>query len=319
MNFFDKIKFKMNQKAPEILLVAGIGGIVVSTIGYIKQTPKAMEVINKAKSDRKTIDDVATQCIEDPEYAKEIGYSVEENYKRDCMIVKSQMVWGLIKVYAIPAAIQAASIFCLLKSHTVLKGRHIATAATLASVMKEFKDYRNRVVDKYGEETDYKLRYGIEEETVDDVIIDENGKEKKVKKKVDIVTTERGEYTYFFDSTSSAWSKDPELNKMTLMGLEKEFNSLLIRRGYVFLNEILRKLDLPETQAGMVVGWRYDPDRPAGSGDNYISFGVFNSANEANRRFVNGLESVCMLDFNCDGYLLDGSLDGIMPQGYSTY
>lgn len=306
MNFLGKIKFTAHQKAPEILLFAGIGCIVASTVGFIKKTPAAVEILNERKESLEAVDIL----VNDKELAKEHNYDIVKDAKKDRIMINTQATFKLVKNYILPAALQAGGIFLLLKSHSVLKGRHVATAAALASVMKEFKEYRQRVVDRFDEKTDQELRYDIRKEQIEEKVVDENGKEKTVKKKEPIVHAEAGEYTYFFDSSSSLFSKDPSINKMTLIGAQKEFNRRLIKNGFVFLNDILKFLDLAPTQAGQVVGWRYDTENP--TGDNFISFGLENPYNEITRRFMNGYEAVAMLDFNCDGYLLDGCLNGIL-------
>ena len=55
-------------------------------------------------------------------------------------------------------------------------------------------------------------------------------------------------------------------------------------------------LGITRTAAGMVVGWIYDEKHPVG--DNFVDFGIYDINNEANRRFVNGLERTILLDFN---------------------
>ena len=306
MNLFGKIKFTAYKKAPEIMLIAGIGCIVASTIGFIKQTPKAVEILKKREEDLEAVDIL----INDKELAKEHHYDIVNDPPKDRLRINTQAGFKLVKTYIVPAALQAGGIFLVCKSHSILKGRHVATAAALASVMKEFNDYRKRVVDRFDEQTDKELRYDIQKEQIEEKVVDENGKEKTVKKKEPVVHTEAGEYTYFFDSASNLFSKDPAINKMTLIGAQKEFNRRLIKDKVVFLNDILKFLDLPTTQAGQVVGWRYNLENP--TGDNYISFGLENPYSETTRRFMNGYEAVALLDFNCDGYLLDGCLDGIL-------
>ena len=306
MSFLSSLKFKANQKAPEILLIAGIGGVVVSTVMFVKQTPKAIKVLEEKKKDRFECDALKA----DVEKAKEVNYT-EEDYKRDCKIINIQTIFKLVKTYAIPAGMMAGSLFCIAKSYSVLKGRHVATAATLAAVMGEFNDYRKRVIERFDEKTDRDLRYDIKTEEVEEIVTDDKGKEKTIKKEKSVIGVDHGDYTYYFDSTSRHWMADPELNKDFLLALERQFNLKLKQKGYIFLNDVLKALGIQPTQTGQVVGWRYDLENP--TGDNQISFGIFNEENETSRRFVNGLEAIVLLDFNCDGYLLDGCLDKIIP------
>jgi hypothetical protein len=82
-------------------------------------------------------------------------------------------------------------------------------------------------------------------------------------------------------------------------------NDLLRTRGHLFLNDVYKMLDIPETIAGQTVGWVYNKDNPIG--DNYVDFGIYNQKSGAARRFVNGIERNILLDFNVDGNILTSS------------
>ena len=75
-----------------------------------------------------------------------------------------------------------------------------------------------------------------------------------------------------------------------LSHVESYFNEVLIVNGYVFLSEILMKLDLKSTPYALVTGWTLD-----GDGDGYIDFGITSAG------YPMGFD----LNFNCDGYILD--------------
>ena len=86
--------------------------------------------------------------------------------------------------------------------------------------------------------------------------------------------------------------------------MTQEFaNEKLRLKGHLFLNDVYDMLDIPRTKAGQIVGWVYDEKNPVG--DNYVDFGIYELYSDANRRFVNGLEPVILLDFNVDGNILD--------------
>ena len=130
----------------------------------------------------------------------------------------------------------------------------------------------------------------------------ETGKEKKTKVEQEIVSDGVegcSPYARFFDDASREWTDDPEYNLMFLRAQQAYFNKRLIARGHVTLNEVYQALDIPETDAGAIVGWRYNKENP--SGDNQIDFGIYNVKRRANRDFVNGYEDAVLLDFNVDG------------------
>lgn len=107
-------------------------------------------------------------------------------------------------------------------------------------------------------------------------------------------------YARFFDETSFAWDKNPELNLIFLRHTQEAANEVLKRHGCLFLNDVYDMLGIPRTKAGQVVGWIYDEKNPMG--DNYVDFDIYASRNI---EFVNGYERKALLDFNVDGVILD--------------
>ena len=186
-----------------------------------------------------------------------------------------------------------------LSSHRIMKDRNESLAAAYTTVYTAFKQYQDRVAEKIGAEAEKEIRYAVEKKKVDETETDENGKQKKLKKSIDIATMPSG-YAKFFDECSREWMKDPELNLMFLRGKQTMLNNKLQACGFVFLNEVYRELDLCEpTQEGQVVGWYYTPEHPS-----FIDFGIYNT-NRSTERFVNGYERSILLDFNVDGVIID--------------
>lgn len=107
-------------------------------------------------------------------------------------------------------------------------------------------------------------------------------------------------YARFFCETCRAWTKDPETNKYFLEQIQNYANEKLRYQGYLFLNEVYDMLGIARTKDGQVVGWIYDEKNP--TGDNYVDFDIYGARNQG---FVNGFESVALLDFNVDGCILD--------------
>ena len=138
------------------------------------------------------------------------------------------------------------------------------------------------------------------------MITDENGKEKKVKKKIEVGGPDMySPYAIIFDETNPYWEKDAELNKFFLQSRQAQANDKLRANGYLFLNDVYEMLGHEKTKAGQVVGWVYDPD--SGEGDNYVDFGLYDIYTkpkyeaEAKAAFINGYERSVIIDFNVDG------------------
>lgn len=288
----NKATMRLKKNSPEILVAVGVVGTVASAVMACKATLKVTDIIDETKE---TIDKIH-KYAENPDLQNR--YSVEDS-KKDLTIVYAQTGVKLAKLYAPAIALGTLSLGCIVKSNSILRKRNVALAAAYTAVDKSFKEYRGRVIERFGKEMDYELKYNIKAQEIEETITDEKGKEKTVKKTVEIVGLDQySEYARFFDETSNCWEEDPEYNLMFLRAQQKYANDLLVSRGYLFLNEVYNMLDIPITQAGQAVGWIYDKDSPIG--DNYVDFGIYQS-----HRFVNGYEPVILLDFNVDGTIWD--------------
>jgi hypothetical protein len=288
---FQKIGFKLKKHSPEILIVAGIVGTVAGAVMACKATTKVNEILQKTKDDIDIIHNIA-------EDENQSDYT-EEDVKKDLVIVYVQMGIKLLKLYAPAATLGFLSLGVILTSNNILRKRNVALAAAYSVVDKGFKEYRSRVVERFGENVDRELKYNIKAKPIEEVVIDEKGKEKKIAKTVDVAElNDYSDYARFFDATSTYWEKDSEFNLMFLRAQQNYANDKLKANGRLFLNEVYDMLDIPRTKAGQVVGWVYDVKNPIG--DNYVDFGIYDMKRE-NARFVNGYETVILLDFNVDG------------------
>lgn len=293
-NVFYKASFKLQKHSPEILVVAGVVGTVASAIMACKATTKLNSILEESKETIDKIHEVAADESMADKYTP-------EDAKKDLTITYVQTGIKLVKLYAPSIALGALSIGCILSSNNILRKRNVALAAAYATVDKSFKEYRGRVIEKFGEAIDRELKYNIKEQKVEETVTDpETGKEKKVKKIIQVSDIDGySEYARFFDDGCKGWEKDAEMNLMFLRAQQQYANDLLRARGRLFLNEVYRMLGIPETKAGQVVGWVYDPENPMG--DNYVDFGIYDINKPRNRDFVNGYERTILLDFNVDG------------------
>lgn len=283
----------LRKHSPEILMGAGILGIVGSTVLACKATLKLEEVLYDAQHTLDTID----RTLADEMYE---GHYDEEDAKKDKTIVYAKTAVELGKMYAPAISLGVVSVACLMGSHNIMKRRNVAVVAAYKAVEESFANYRRRVVEEFGKDKDEEYRYGIirTEETVTET--DENGKKTKVKKTVDTLDPNHtSQYARFFDESCSNWSKTPEYNLIFLKAQQNYANDLLVSRGHLFLNEVYDMLGMERSQAGAVVGWVLDKDS-----DNFVDFGMYNG-DERGRAFVNGYERSILLDFNVDGVIYD--------------
>ena len=292
-----KFGLKMKKSSPEIFVVAGVVGVVVSAVMACRATMKIDSVLKEAEENKEKIQN----------YVESKGFTdtySQEDYQRDLAMVKIQTGVSVAKLYAPSVLLGAVSIASILSGHNILKKRNAAIGAAYAAVEKGFKDYRSRVIERFGEQVDKELKYNIQSKKFEETITDENGKEKKAKTTVEIADPNtHSEYARFFDDGCKGWEKDSEYNLMFLRSCQQYANDKLKADGYLFLNDVYDMLGIPRSKAGQIVGWVYDPKNPIG--DNYVDFGIYDINREKNRDFVNGYERTILLDFNVDGNILD--------------
>lgn len=297
---FYRVGFKFKKHSPEILVGAGVVGVVASAVMACKATTKLDDVLAETKDTVDKIHDVTEHPEKIPE-GKE--YTVEDS-KKDLTIVYTQAGVKLVKLYGPAVVLGTVSIAAIIGGHHILRKRNIALAAAYTAVDKGFKEYRSRVLERFGEEVDRELRYNIKAKEIEKTVTDANGKETVIKETVDVADPNlTSDYARFFDDGCTGWTKDPEFNLMFLKDQQRYANDLFKSKGHLFLNEVYDMLGIPRTQAGQVVGWIYDEKNPIG--DNFIDFGIYDIADERKRSFVNGYERTILLDFNVDGNILE--------------
>ena len=293
---FNRAGLKLKKHSPEIMVTAGVIGVVASAVMACKATTKASSIADEMKEEMDKIHKAADMVDEEI-------YS-EEDLKKDTSIVYIQAGVKFAKLYGPSIALGALSITSILVGHNILRKRNLALAAAYTAIDTSFKAYRGRVVERFGKELDKELRYNIKAKEVEETVIDEKtGEENVVKKTIDVVDpNEYSDYARFFDDGCNGWSKDPEFNLMFLKQQQSYANDLLKSRGHLFLNEVYDLLGIQRTKAGNIVGWIYDEKNPVG--DNFVDFGIYDINRPKNRDFVNGYERTIILDFNVDGDIL---------------
>ena len=293
-----RIGFKIKKASPEIMVVAGVVGVVTSTVMACKATTKVNDILEET---RKQVDDVHN--VLDSDVVSEDEYT-NDDAKKDLAIIYTQTGVKLIKLYAPSVIVGALSITGILTSHKILKKRNVALTAAYATIDRSFKEYRGRVVERFGKELDRELRYNIKAQEIEEKTVDKDGNETVEKKTISVVDPNMySDYARIFDNGSMGWTKDPEYNLMFLKLQQNQANDRLRAQGYLFLNDVYDMLGIPRTKAGQIVGWVYDEENPVG--DNFVDFGIYDIYNEKACDFVNGRERSIVLDFNVDGNILD--------------
>lgn len=293
---FGRACLKFKKHSPEILVVTGIVGGVTSAVMACRATLKVNPILEEAKENLEAIKEYS----ERPEFEEK--YTEQDKTKAVGMVyLKTGLELG--KLYGPSIAMGAASIGCVLASNNIIRKRNIALAAAYTTIENGFKEYRGRVVDRFGKELDRELLYNIKTKEIEETVVDEEGNETTVTKTVDVADpNEHSVYARFFDDGCKGWEKDSEMNLFFLKQTQNWANERLKSKGHLFLNDVYEMLGIPKTSAGQIVGWIYDEKHPIG--DNFVDFGIYDLYNERKRAFVNGYERTILLDFNVDGDIL---------------
>lgn len=300
--FAGKTGLIIKKNSPELLMGAGITGVIITIVCACKATTRADEVLDHHAEKMKRIHDA--EQFQDEECPYPPAVAVKEK-----AVVYAQTGLEFGRLYGPTLAMGSLSIACILASNRILNKRYLAVVAAYNAVSTSYEQYRKRVKDRYGEDIDYEMRYGVKREKINVYDLDENGDiipKTKRKEEIEVITDMPSEYARYWGKylkdgiRNENWDENQEFNLLFLRGVQAEANYKLHERGYVFLNEVYDMLGFDHTQLGQVVGW-FDDE----SGDQYIDFGLYSLNNRENRRFINGEERTILLDFNCDGIIWD--------------
>lgn len=132
------IKTSISKHSPEILMGIGIAGLVTAGVLAVKETPKALRLIEEKKQ--------------------------EEQVARLTAIETVQATW---KCY-VPAVVTAGcSIACLVGSSRVNHKRNAALATAYKISEAALNEYREKVIETIGEKKELALREAIAKDRVE--------------------------------------------------------------------------------------------------------------------------------------------------------
>lgn len=278
------------KHSPEILTITGIAGLVTAGVLAAQSTLKLEDIVEEHK-DR--IRGLRSDWDEIINHSSEV--QVKE-YKRDVLYVYRNTSWQLAKAYGPAITLAAASAVGILAGQNILKKRNLALVGAYKALESSFSEYRKRVVEEYGEQTDKDILMGVRRSQV----TGEDGKTTEVA----TVSSDRhsaSPYARFFDETNENWDPNADYNIMHLKNWQNWANDLLRVRGHVFLNEVYDMLGMEHSTPGAVVGWVISKD-----GDNFIDFGIFEQRNSTALNHTSSrADNVFFLDFNVDGIIYD--------------
>ena len=193
----------LKKNSSTILTIIGSGGVILTTVLAVKATPKALELIK------------------------------EEEFKQSKHLNKKEIIKVAWKPY-IPAVISCVStILCIAGANylNIQKQKNLMSAYMLLD--NAFKEYRNRVSERYGEEVD--------EEFSHDLV-------RKQLEEMEGIYTE----TLFFEFNSMRFF---EANIHKVLQAECKAKIQFAQYGYLTLNDYYSYLGIESSPYGEAMGW----------------------------------------------------------------
>lgn len=203
-NLVRRSQLFLKQNGATILTCVGGVGVVGTTVLAVKATPKAMRLMEEAK--------------------KEKG---EE-------LTKLEKIQVAAPVYIPAALVGASTIACIFGANVLNKRQQAGLMSAYALLDSSFKEYKDKVLELYGEEEETRVRDEIAKDNYDD-----NAKMSEEKQ-------------LFYDEFSSRYF---ETTIDRVLYAEYELNRLLSQDCGLFLNEFYDLLGIETVEYGDYVGW----------------------------------------------------------------
>ena len=267
--------FKVQKHLPEILLVAGVGGAVTSTVMACRATTKLQPVLDEAKNEIDKIHGTA---------------STDEQTKKELTTVYIQTGKKLAKLYGPSVAVGIASMSCLVGSNVIVRKRLSATLAAYTALSESFRQYRDRVEGEIGiPKIEKTVGEGEDEHVIE-------------------IEQEIPCYRFIFDKRNPNWKDNVDYNLMFLRGVQRYIDSMLDIRGWATVNDFCKEMSFGQTGDGQINGWFKDPKHPDTYGDGCVSFGLVDQngiESENLQAYRRGEVDYIVITLNIDGPIID--------------
>ena len=198
-------KLFLKRNSSTILTYVGAAGVIGTTITAIQATPKAMLILEQME---------------------------EEKGDELTNLEKIQVA---VPVYIPTIILGASTLACIFGANVLNKRSQASVASAYALLSSSYKEYRDKVLDLYGEEAEEMVVEEIAKDNYDeDSVIEQDGKE------------------LFYDDYSKRYFRS---TVEKVQRAEYEINRDLIMQDYATINDFYKYLDLPPIDGGDKLGW----------------------------------------------------------------
>lgn len=260
--FFSNIASTLVEHSPEIAIGVGVAAVVGGTVAACVATVKSKDVIEEANKQLDGIAEDETESIIEAKDDEEVSAIVNAaKAERRKVYAKTGCKVALNYIGGVVLLAGGILSFCYSSNKWKQraedwKDKYAVAASSLAVVKAAYNKLRKNIREKYGEEEERNLVYGIKEEKVAVTYVDENGelKETKASKK----KVSRGELAHpyafrFSDCENFVVGNDvlneSKLNHETQDGkktnyYESVIKSICTAQGWINLTEIYSQFHL---------------------------------------------------------------------------
>lgn len=213
----------LKRASPTVLTILGAAGVAGTAYLAIKGDRKASNLRYNAMDQKNRAN---------LEKAKATGQDeVEIKFLTREEVFK--LTW---KCYLPAASVGLATILCIFGANGLTRRQQAAITSAYALLDQAYKEYRKKVIELYGPDTDERVRANIAEEKLKKVDLEEPADGKRL----------------FYDEFSGQYF---ERTMAEVMDAEYHLNREFILEGSAKLNDFYELLGLPKTKLGDVVGW----------------------------------------------------------------
>lgn len=218
------VKLFCKKHASTILTCIGGVGVITTSVLAVKATPKAIKLLEQAKEEKKE------------------------------KLTKYEMVRTAGPAYIPTVLSGAATIACIIGANILNKQHQAALMSAYALVDNSYKEYKNKLIELYGEETHQDVINAIAVEKAGDVYIHSEC----LCNSCDLAAEDNdGEPKLFYIEHSNRYF---EATIEQVITAEYHLNRNFTLRGYSYLNEFYEFLGLDTDDYGSVIGWAVNDD-----------------------------------------------------------
>jgi len=214
----------IKKYSPQIMMAVGTITSVAAVVEAVKQTPKAISILEEHKNMRDKIETAHN------EYSDQY---TDQDYKKELATLYAKTGANLAKTYAMPIIMEASSLVCFHGAYRVTSERAKKLAVALASMTDAYNSYRNKMIEALGEEKEEQIRLGLEtEKEVKEIIDEATGKKKKVTHAINVFregVDQLGPWDLLWGENDRNYDQSEFLNDGTLNNLMNTWTELLYK------------------------------------------------------------------------------------------